>query len=351
MSRQMKAVVLQGTGGPEKLVLQDVEIPWPASDRHVLVRLKAAALNPADSFFRSLGPYVQSDRPCILGHDGAGVVEEVGQSVTGIRPGDRVCFCNGGIGGDFGTYAEYAAVPDSQLTKIPDGVDFVTAAALPLVVITAWEALYDRAQLAKGETALIHAGAGGTGHVAVQLAALRGARVATTVSSAKKADFVRGLGAERPILYRSEDFAKVVVNWTGGAGLQVALDNVGPEALQKCYPVMAPYGRIVTLMGMPGDDAKETAYVRNLTIHNVMMLTPMILGLQDRLDAQARIVAQGMQLLAEGRLRVVVNRTFPLHETAAAHARLDGGGLTGKMVLTIPGPVTANGLDAGRDSP
>jgi NADPH2:quinone reductase len=335
MTNKMKAAVLAAPGGPEALELTEVDLPWPASDRHVLVRLKAAALNPADSFFRAFGPYVEGKGPCILGHDGAGVVEAVGAAVSRVRPGQRVCFCNGGLGGDFGTYAEFAAVPESQLAAVPDGVDDTTAAALPLVLITGWESLYERAQLSVDEFALIHAGAGGTGHIAVQLAALRGARVAATVSSDAKADFVTGLGAERPILYRSEDFAEAARDWTGGRGLDVALDNVGPEAMQKTFTVMAPYGRVVTLMGTPGDDAEETAYVKNLTIHNVMMLTPMLLGLQARLDEQAGIVAEGLRLLAEGQLKVAIDSSFPLEDIAAAHARLDAGGMTGKIVLSI----------------
>ena len=337
MANKMKAAVLAAPGGPEALELKEVDIPWPASDGDVLVRLKAAALNPADSYFRSFGPYIEGEAPCILGHDGAGVVEAVGGGVSRVGPGDRVCFCNGGIGGGFGTYAEFAVVPESQLAAVPDGVDDVTAAALPLVLITVWESLYDRAQLSVDEFVLIHAGAGGTGHIAVQLAALRGARVAATVSGDAKADFVKGLGAERPILYRDEDFARAALDWSGGRGLDVALDNLGPEVLRKTFGAMAPYGRIVTLMGTPGDDAEETAYVKNLTIHNVMMLTPMVLGLQARLDAQAGIVAEGLRLLAEGQLRVAIGDTFALADIAAAHARLDAGGFMGKIVLSIAG--------------
>jgi NADPH2:quinone reductase len=146
---------------------------------------------------------------------------------------------------------------------------------------------------------------------------------------------VRNLGAELPILYRSEDFVERAKAWTDGKGLDVALDNVGPEALRKTYAAMAPYGRVVTLMGTPADDAEETAYVMNLTIHNVMMLTPMMLGLQDRLDAQARRVEQGIALLAEGKLAVTIAETFAFSDLRAAHVRLDAGGTTGKIVIRI----------------
>ncbi len=332
---KMKAAVLTTPGGPDTLQISNVDLPWPGSGRDVLVRLRAAALNPADGYFRAFGPYVDNAGPCILGHDGAGIVEQVGAEVTRIQPGQRVCYCNGGIGGGFGNYAEFAVVPESQLALIPDSVDDVTAAALPLVLITAWESLYDRAQLEAEEFALIHAGAGGTGHIAVQLAALRGARVAATVSTEDKVDLVTKLGVERAIRYRSEDFAEVSREWTSGQGLDVALDNLGPEIFRKTIPLMSPYGRLVTLMGTPGDDENETAYVNNLTIHNVMMLTPMLLSLQDHLDNQAEIVRQGLQLLESGKLQVEIDSRFTFVDIAAAHRRLDEGKASGKIVISI----------------
>lgn len=335
MTNKMKAAIATSPGGPEVLEIKQVDIPWPATDQHVLVRLKVAALNPADAYFRAFGPYIDDGRPCILGHDGAGVVEQIGSGVSLVQPGQRVCFCNGGVGGDFGTYAGFAVVPESQLAIIPDSVDDATAAALPLTFITGWESLYDRAQLGSGEFSLIHGGAGGTGQIAVQLAALRGARVATTVSSDAKAEFVTSLGAERPILYRSEDFVQASLDWTEDKGLDVALDNIGPEGMQKTFAAMAPYGRVVTLMGTPGDDSDETAYVKNLTIHNVMMLTPMLLGLQARLDEQATIIRNGLKLLAEEKLRILIDSQFGLSDIAAAHTLLDAGGTTGKIVILI----------------
>jgi NADPH2:quinone reductase len=334
MAGQMRAIVAKGTGGAEVLELRQVPLSWPRGGHDVLVRLKAASLNPADVYFRSYGPYIKNAAP-ILGHDGAGVVEEAGGEVTRWRPGDRVCFCNGGIGGDPGTYAEFAVVPEDQLVLVPKNVDWSVAAALPLVTITAWEALYERAALVQGEYVLVHAGAGGTGHVAVQLAALRGAHIAATVSSDVKAEFVRGLGVDRPILYRREEFADATLAWTSGRGVAVALDNVGAETLQRTFRAMAPYGRIVTLMGTTGDDAEGSAYNKNLTLHNLMMLTPMWFGLKDRLRRQAEIVEEAMAFLAAGELTLHIDSTFPLDEAAAAHRRLEAGGAMGKVVLRI----------------
>ena len=335
MSRTMKAVIAKGKGGSDVLRLEEVALAWPAGRGDVLVRLRAAALNPADVYFRKLGGYVERSGPFILGHDGAGTVEAVGADVEDVVPGERVCFCFGGIGATHGTYAEYAVVPADVLAPMPTGIDFVTAAALPLVYITLAESLYDRANVQAGELVLIHAGAGGTGHMGVQLAKLRGARVVTTVSGARKAALAQELGAELAIAYRDRDFVEVARDWTQGRGLDVALDNVGADVLRETFKAMAPYGRVVTLAGTPGDTEAGTAYNANLTIHNVMMLTPMWWGLRERLRAQAMHVREGLRLLAEGRLRVIVDRVFPWLETRMAHDYLESGAALGKVVLSI----------------
>lgn len=331
------AVVATSLGGPEVLEARSIDLAWPGRPGDVLVRLAAASLNPADIWFRSLGPYITSDRPLVLGHDGAGVVEAVGSAVTRIKPGDRVAFCHGGIGADPGTYAQAAVVPGDLLAHVPQSVDFETAAALPLVGITAVEALNERIAVKAGETVLIHGGAGGTGHMAVQIARLAGARVAATVSSEAKAAIVRELGVELAIDYRVRDVVAAAREWTGGAGLAAAFDNVGGETLQKTFKAMAPYGRIATLIGTPGDDTETTAYNLNLTLHNVMMLTPMWLGLSSRLIAQRQIVERLLGEAAAGRIRPHITEAFALADVAAAHRRLESGGAIGKLVLRIPG--------------
>ena len=330
---KISAMVATALGGPEVFAMQEVELAWPRGPDDVLVTLNAAGVNPADVFFRQLGGYLATDQPFVLGHDGMGVVAAVGAGVTGFRAGDRVCFCNGGIGGTMGTYAEAAVVPAAQLALVPPEVDDLTAAALPLVAITAWESLYDRAALQPGEFVLIHGGAGGTGHMAVQLAALRGARVASTVSSAQKARLVEHLGAEVTFNYRQTDFVTEALGWSGG--LQVAFDNAGAETLQRTCRAMAPYGRLVTLMGLPGDDADLTAYNLNLTLHAVMMLTPMWKGLTDRLAAQAAILRHALALVAAGSLTVHHAETFALSDVARAQAYLESGQAVGKVTLQV----------------
>ncbi|WP_422030760.1 alcohol dehydrogenase catalytic domain-containing protein [Roseovarius sp.] len=329
---KVKAVVITGKGGPEVMKLQDVALAWPGGPGDVLVELRAAALNPADTFFRQLGGYIDAG-PFVPGHDGMGVVKAVGPEVTEVAVGDRVCFCNGGIGGTPGTYAEAAVVPEWQLAKVPDGVDDLTAAALPLVAITGWEALDERARLAEGEHVLIHAGAGGTGHMAVQLAALRGAKVAATVSGPEKARLVEGFGVELAINYRETDFVAAARAWSGG--LNVALDNVGEEVMTRTYGAMAAYGRVVTLMGVAPDDGDVTAYNMNLDILNVMMLTPMWLGLEGALRRQAGIVREALGLVADGKLRVQHAETFDLDRAGEAHGLLESGQAVGKVTLRI----------------
>ena len=333
---KIKAMIADGKGGPEVLKLQDVELSWPRCDYDVLVELTAASINPADVFFRQLGGYITGAAPLVLGHDAAGIVKTVGRSVSSVKPGDRVSFCNGGIGGDLGTYAEAAVVPEWQLARIPPGVDDLTAAALPLVGITAWESIYDRGQTQAGEFVLIHGGAGGTGHIALQLAALRQGRVAATVSSADKAKIATGLGAERAVNYRTADFSDDALGWSGG-GVNVALDNVGPEVMKKTLRAMAPYGRVITLMGDPGDDADLNAYNLNLTIHNVMMLTPMWKGLSNRLKEQAAILRKVLDLVSQRKLKILHAASFPLSQATKAHALLESGKAIGKITLEIRG--------------
>jgi NADPH2:quinone reductase len=335
MTQKMQAVTMKHPGTPKVLEKRKVPLAWPADVDHVLVRLKAAGVNPADAYFRSLGPYVGDGIGCTLGHDGAGVVEAVGSSVSRVKTGDEVCFCYGGIGTVPGTYAQFSVVPENLLVKKPPQVSFIEAAALPLIFITMWEALYERAAVTTGDYVLIHAGAGGTGHIGVQVAKKLGGRVAATVSTPQKAEFVSNLGAEQPIQYREVDFVEAARDWTRGRGLDVALDNLGAEVMQQTFRAMAPYGRVVTLMGTPADVEDLVAYNQNLSILNVMMLTPMWQGLTDRMEHQAEIVQKGMQWLSKGEIDVHVSEVFPLEQAAEAHKLIEAGGVTGKIVLEI----------------
>jgi NADPH2:quinone reductase len=332
----MQAIVMNQPGGPEVLELRSLPLPERPSAQQVRVRLHAAGVNPVDTKLRANGTYYPDRLPTILGCDGAGVVEAVGDQVTRFVPGDKVYFCSGGIGGEPGNYATYNTVHEDYLARLPANLDFTAAAAVPLVLITAWEALYDRVHIQPAERVLIHAAAGGVGHVAVQLARHTLARVAATVGDADKAAFVRALGAERIIEYKKEDFVQATLDWTGGAGVDLTFDTVGGETFCKSFAATRVYGQVVTLLqGACDANAMKTARTRNQGIHYELMLTPMFLGLHAARVHQREILEEGARLIEAGKLKVRVSEVLPLAQAAEAHRRIGAGHTTGKIVLQI----------------
>lgn len=331
----MKAILMHQPGGPEVLQATDVPTPEISDPNQVLVRLRAAGVNPIDTKLRSRGTYFPDRMPAILGCDGAGVIEAAGDRVSRFRVGDEVYFCNGGIGGDSGTYAEYAVVDHRFVARKPEEMDFAHAAAAPLVCITAWEALHDRAHIQHGDRVLIHAGAGGVGHVAVQLARSANCDVIVTVGSEEQARFARNLGAHETVNYTEQDFVQAVMDWSDGEGVDVALDTVGGETFQKTIEAVRPYGDLVTLL-QPGAEVDwKTARLRNLRITQELMLSPMFFGWRKAQEHQARILEQCAALVGMGKLQIRLNRTFPLEQAAEAHRVLEQGAMQGKLALTI----------------
>ena len=330
----MKAVLMTAAGGPD--VLQVHHLPEPTIERRtdLLVRLKAAGINPIDTKLRQRGTFHPDRMPAILGCDGAGVIEAVGADVQQFQVGDEVYFCNGGLGGHPGTYAEYAIVDEQFAAPKPKSLSFAEAAAAPLVLITAWEALYDRGRLEAGRQVLIHAGAGGVGHVAIQLAKLAGAKVCTTVSSEEKADFVKQLGADPAILYSQVDPVAAVLHWTNGEGVDLTFDTVGGRVLSQSFAATRVYGDVVTLLA-PTEADWKIARDRNLRVSFELMLTPMLQGLVQAQQEQAKILRQCVRLIDQGQLKVHLAHTFPLEEAAAAHQHLETGSMTGKIALLI----------------
>ncbi|MEG4802742.1 zinc-dependent alcohol dehydrogenase family protein [Microcoleus sp. ARI1-B5] len=334
----MKAIVFETPGSPSVLKLQDISAPTIQTETEVLVRLRAAGINPIDTKLRSRGTFYPEKTPHVLGCDGAGVVEAVGAAVQSFQVGDEVFFCNGGLGGSIGTYAEFAVVDERFLALKPAALSFAEAAAAPLVLITAWESLYDRGRLQAGQKVLILAGAGGVGHVAVQLASLQGAEVCTTVSSEAKAEFVRQLGADSVILYKSSDVVDQVLTWTQGEGVDLAFDTVGGETFYQTIPAVKIYGDLVTILEPdPALGNLKTARTRNLRISLELMLTPMLQGLVEEQQQQAKILQQCARLCDRNLLKIHVSQTFPLEQAQAAHELLETGSVTGKIVLEIAG--------------
>jgi NADPH:quinone reductase len=331
----VKAIVMTATGDPDTLQLQEVPEPKVQADTDVLIRLKAAGVNPIDTKLRKRGTFYPDQALAILGCDGAGIVEAIGSEVRQFRIGDEVYFCNGGLGGPKGNYAEYTVVDERVLSHKPRSLSFEVAAAAPLVLITAWEALFDRGRLEAGRQVLVHAGTGGVGHVAVQLAKMAGANVATTVSSEEKAEFIYSLGADQAILYPQSDVVQKTLEWTNGEGVDLGFDTVGGNVLSQTFALTRVYGDVVTLLGADSDTDWKTARDRNLRVSFELMLTPMLKGMIEAQQAQAKILQQCARLINQQKLKIHLTHTFPLAEAAAAHQLLEQGSMIGKIALVI----------------
>lgn len=333
----MKAILMTAVGDPHVLQLADVQEPTLQSPTEMLVRLKAAGINPIDTKLRSRGTFQPDRLPSILGCDGAGIVEAIGAEVSKFKVGDEVYFCNGGLGFHQGNYAELTTIDEKFVTHKPKSLSFEEAAAAPLVLLTAWEALYDRGNLQPDSSAnvLIHAGAGGVGHVAIQLAKLRGANVCTTISSEAKARFVRDLGADLAIAYKQTDFVEAALNWTKGDGVDLAFDTVGGKLIEQTFPAVKIYGDIVTILESPVDIVWKVARTRNLRFSFELMLTPMLLGNTVLQIKQAKILSECAALFDSGNLKIHVGEVFQLADAANAHQLLETGSMTGKIVLKI----------------
>lgn len=309
--------------------------PQIQSPTEILVELKAAGVNPIDTKLRRRGTFYPERMPAILGCDGAGIVVAVGAGVQRFVVGDEVYFCNAGLGGHPGNYAEYATVDQRFVVRKPSSISFVEAAAAPLVLITAWEALCDRGRLEAGQHVLIHAGAGGVGHVAIQLAKLKGASVCTTVSTEQKADFAHCLGADKAILYKQVDFVEAVLEWTNGVGVELAFDTVGGSTFAQTFPAVQIGGDLVTILEPDASTNWKVARNRNLRVSFELMLTPMLQDLVDLQQHQAHILSECARLIDTGQLKIHVSQVFPLAEAETAHRLLESGSVTGKLVLQI----------------
>ncbi|MCY4667929.1 MAG: NADP-dependent oxidoreductase [Rhodococcus sp.] len=329
----MKAFVVTKYKGP----LQESDVPEPVvGERDVLVRVEAAGLNQLDEKirtgeFKQILPY---RLPLILGTDLAGVVIEVGPKVQSFKPGDEV-FARPDKD-RIGTFAERIAVTEADLALKPATISMTEAASMPLVALTAWQALVERANVQPGQRVLIHAGAGGVGSIAIQLAKHLGATVATT-ASARNADFVRALGADTVIDYHNEDFEQVLHSY------DVVLDSLGGENLKKSLRVLKPGGKAIGISGPP-----DPAFAREIGLNPLLRLA--ITGLSSSIRRQARKLgvsyeflfmhASGDQLrniaelVDDGALRPVLGQVFPFEETPQGLRTLSKGGIRGKAVIS-----------------
>ncbi len=344
----MKAVVLPRFGGPEVLeYVEDRPEPVPGPDE-VLVHVHAASLNHLDLTVRKGLPTLKLTLPHILGADLAGEVAQLGSDASGFEPGDRVVanpgltcghceFCVAGddslcpdyrILGEHvpGTYAEYVVVPARNLLPIPVDMDWVTAAAAPLVFMTAWRLLVTRAAIRPGEDVLILGAGSGVSMAAIQVAKLAGCTVFTTSSSDAKLKRAREIGADVVVNYKEMPWSKAIWELTGKRGVDVVLDHVGEATFKDSLRTLRKGGRLV----IPG---ATTGTLPQIDLRYLFWRQLSVLG---STMANRREFEEVMKLVFMGRLKPVVDKVFPLREAAAAHAYLEGGEQFGKVVLSVP---------------
>jgi NADPH:quinone reductase len=323
----MKAIRIHQFG-PTEEVLQYEEVPTPQpGPQELLIKIEAASLNRADLGLRK-GSYriKQEDLPLIPGREFAGLVTAFGSQAGGFQTGQRVV-ANGGLGG----YAEYAAVKNSLVRPVPEGIDSITAAAMPTTFLTVWFAFMEDGKLKSGEHVLIQAGGSGVGTAAIQVAKHVGARVMTTAGSDEKCRQLKPLGADHVINYRTQDFKREVLSLTGDRGVDVVLEMIGGDVYTKSLELLAPGGRLVSIGGGfgPIPDAPpaltEGRRATRFSITNYLNAHPEGLNQLDIF----------LDLVRRKKFQVVIDRTFPLSEARAAQRYLEGREHFGKIVLTM----------------
>ncbi len=332
----MKAAYIEQTGPPENLRVGELPKPTPASGQ-VLVRVRAASVNPVDTYVRAGMVAVNLPLPFIVGCDFAGEIEAVGSGVTAFQPGDRVWGSNQGLLGRQGTCCEYVAVDEGFVYPMAKSASFQEAAALALVGITAHLGLVRDARLQPGETIFVNGGSGGVGSTVVRMAKILGARVICTAGSAEKADYCKRLGADVVIQYREED-VMAVLRREAPTGVQVWWETLREPDFDRVVACLAPRGRMILMAGREARPAFPVGpfYVKGLSLHGFAMFnaTP-----QEQLVA-AGAINQWFQ--SEG-LRARIGRVYPLHRVAEAHQLQESstlqksGALFGKIVIEVPG--------------
>jgi len=320
----MKAVRVHEYGGLEALKYEDVPTPEPGKGQ-VRVKIEASGVNFIDIYHR-IGRY-QGSLPFMLGQEGGGVVDTVGSNVTEVSPGDRVAYAS-----VQGSYAEYAIVPAWYLVPVPNEVDMQYATAVMEQGLTAHYLTHSTYPIKRGETALVHAASGGVGHLLVQIAKLRGARVIGTVSTEEKAELAREAGADEVIIYTKEDFETEVKRLTDNKGVDVVYDSVGKDTFEKGLNILRRRGYMV-LFGQSSGPAPQID-PQILNPKGSLFLTRPTLGhyTADREELMGR-VNDLFNWMATGSLNVRVDKTFPLAEAAEAHRYLEGRQSKGKILL------------------
>ena len=323
----MKCIHVNVPGGPENMQLVDVPTPVPGPQQ-ALVKIAASGVNFIDVYFRT-GLY-KADLPVVPGSEAAGTVEAVGPGVTEVAPGDRVAYAMAR-----GSYAEYAVVPAWQLIKIPAQVEFAVAAAAMLQGMTAHYLTHSTYPLKSGDTCLVHAAAGGTGGLIVQMAKMLGARVFGTVSTEAKAQIARQHGADETILYSQQDFEAETRRLTGGRGVDVVYDSVGRTTFDKSLGCLRPRGTLALFGQSSGPVPPFDPSVLNVKGSLFLTRPSLAFHLQTRDELLWR-AGDVLGWIDAGKLKLRIDSTYPLADAAAAHRALEGRHTTGKLLLTVP---------------
>jgi len=320
----MKAIQVQKNGGPEVLTLVDIPAPKPKPNEAV-VKISAAGVNFIDVYFRN-GHY-PSTLPFTIGQEGSGIVSEVGGDVKTFKPGDRVAYT-----GIRGSYAEYAAVPADRLVLLPPGITEQQAAAAMLQGITAHYLVHDTFPLKKGETALIHAAAGGVGLLLVQMAKNIGARVIATVGTEEKAKLAREAGADEVILYSQQDFEVETKRLTDGKGVHVVYDGVGKTTFDKDLEVLRPRGYLV-LFGASSGPVPPFDLAKLAQKGSLFVTRPTIVHYIAAHEELQKRATEVLTMIAMGKLKLRIEHIYPLKEVQQAHRDLEARKTTGKLLL------------------
>jgi len=323
----MKAIQVKETGGPEKMELVEIPAPQPGP-KEALVKIAVSGVNFIDVYFR-IGLY-KADAPIALGMEAAGIVEAVGPEVTEVRPGDRVAYAM-----TRGSYAEYAVVPAWQLVKVPDEIGLNTAAAGMLQGMTAHYLTHSTFPLKSGDTCLVHAAAGGAGRLIVQMAKMAGARVFGTTSTEAKAEHARQAGIDEIIFYTKQDFEAEVKRLTGGRGVDVVYDSVGAPTYMQGLNCLRPRGMMV-LFGQSGGKVPPIDPTLLNTKGSLFLTRPTLAHYCATREELLSRAGDVLQWIASGKLKVTIDRTYPLAQAAQAHRDLESRATAGKVLLIVP---------------
>ena len=325
----MTAIGIRAPGGPEVLVPEERPVPMPGPSE-ILVRVAAAGVNRPDVMQRLGGYPPPKGAPDIPGLEIAGEVAVVGDGVTRWKVGDKVMALVVG-----GGYAEYCLAHEGHALPVPKNLSMAEAAAVPETFFTVWHNVFERGALKSGETLLVHGGTSGIGTTAIQLAKQFGAKIITTAGSPQKCEAARKLGADLAINYKSEDFVAATKEWTKGNGANVILDMIGGDYIERNYEAAGVEGRIVQI-------AFQTSPKATVNFMRIMLKrlhhtgsTLRSRSIEDKAAIAAAVETKVLPLIAAGKVKPVMDSTFPLREAAAAHARMESSAHIGKIVLTV----------------